>query len=105
MTAVFIDEKLLGFIPKETPIYGNSSFGEGKKQNDNNHKIIKEWLLKRCKHFFEDNKKTMVYLPDEKSEFNGSLIINNKTLLRVTTKCDINLYLSASYLIQDAANK
>ena len=106
MTAVFINEKLLGFIPKETPIYGNTYTANGvQKQNDNNHKIIKEWLLKRCKHFFEDNKKTMVYLPDEKSEFNGSLIINNKTLLRVTTTCDINVYLSASYLIQDAAKK
>jgi hypothetical protein len=100
MTAVFINEKLLGFIPKETPIYGNSSEG-AKKQNDKNHAIIEEWLLKRCKHIF-DKKKTVRYIADKDSEFNGSIIVDNKTLLRVTTKCDINLYLDAYSILHNA---
>ena len=102
MTAVFINEKLLGFIPKETPIYGNSL--GGKKQNDTNHAIIEEWLLKRCKHIFEDKKKTLIYLPDTNSEYNGCLIVDNKTLFRVTTKCDINLYLDAYNVLHKASN-
>jgi hypothetical protein len=103
MTAVFINEKLLGFIPKETPIYGNSSFGE-EKQNDKNHAIIKDWLLNRCKHIFEDKRKTLTYLPDNNSEYNGCLIVDNKTLLRVTTKCDINLYLEAYNILHKASD-
>ena len=101
MTAVFINEKLLGFIPDETPIYGNSD-GNAKKQNDTNHTIIKEWLLHKFKHVLTDENKSLTYIPDKHSEYNGSLIVNNKTLLRVTTKCDINLYLNASQLIYEA---
>ena len=66
MTAVFINEKLLGFIPKETPIYGNTYTADGaQKQNARNHAIIEEWLLKRCKHIFDDKKKTIRYIADE----------------------------------------
>jgi hypothetical protein len=101
MTAVFINEKLLGFIPKETPIYGNSSSGDI-KHNDANHAIIEQWLLNRCKAIFENNKKTVTYLPDKNSEYNGCLIVDNKTLLRVTTKLDINLYLSAYNVLHNA---
>jgi hypothetical protein len=102
MTAVFINEKLLGFIPDETPIYGNGSNEHSKKQNDTNHTIIKEWLLHKFKHMLTDENKSLTYIPDMHSEYNGSLIVNNKTLLRVTTKCDINLYLKASDLIYKA---
>jgi len=103
MTSVFINEKLLGFIPKETPIYGNTYTADGeKKQNARNHAIIEEWLLKRCKHIFDDKKKTIRYIADEKSEFNGCLIIDNKTLLRVTTSCALNLYGSAYNILHNA---
>ena len=102
MTAIFINEKLLGFIPKETPIYGNTYTANGaQKQNDNNHSIIEEWLFKNCKHIF-DKKKTVKYIADKDSEFNGSIIVDNKTLLRVTTKCDINLYLDANSILHNA---
>jgi len=101
MTAVFINEKLLGFISDETPIYGNSDENV-KKQNDTNHTIIKEWLLHKFKHVLTDENKSLTYIPDNHSEYNGSLIVNNKTLLRVTTKCDVNLYLNASQLIYEA---
>ena len=102
MTSVFINEKLLGFIPDETPIYGNGSSKDSKKQNDTNHTIIKEWLLHRCLKMFTGENKSVTYVPDEHSEYNGSLIVNNKTLLRVTTMCDVNLYLNASQLIYEA---
>ena len=99
MTAVFIDDNLLGFIPKETPIYGNGKI----ENNDANHAIIKAWLLNKCKQLFDDDKKTLTYLPDKNSEYNGSLILNNKTLFRVTTKYHLNLYDDAFNMLYDAS--
>ena len=100
MTAVFINERLLGFIPNETPIYGNSMSYDAKKHNDANHAIIKEWLMNKCKRIFDD-KQTLTYLPDKDSEFNGSLIVNNKHLFRVTTMHDLNLYMKAYTMLSD----
>ncbi len=100
MTAVFINEKLLGFIPDETPIYGNGSSKNSEKQNDTNHAIIEKWLLHRCHHIF--NNTPLTYLPDDHSEYNGCLIVNNKTLFRVKTMCDINLYIGATDLLYGA---
>jgi len=104
MTAVLINEKLFGFIPDETPIYGNSFSHNAKKHNDTNHAIIKEWLLNKCKHIFDD-KQTLTYLPDKDSEFNGSLIVDNKHLFRVTTTHDLNLYINASSLLYKVSTK
>jgi len=103
MTAVFINERLLGFIPNETPIYGNSMSHDAKKHNDANHAIIKEWLLDKCGRIFED-KKTLTYLPDEESEFKGSLIVNNKHLFRVVAKAELNLYTDAYRLLYKVSN-
>jgi len=100
MTAVFINDHLLGFIPDETPIYGNPC-DNAKTQNDTNHAIIKAWLLDKCKHVFKD--KSVTYLPDKDSEFNGCLIINNKTLLRVTTMHESNVNTRAFTLLYKAA--
>jgi|688.fasta_scaffold491987_3 hypothetical protein len=99
MTAVLINEKLLGFIPNETPIYGNGS-SSSEKYNDTNHAIIKEWLMNKCKRIFDD-KQTLTYLPDKNSEFNGSLIVNNKHLFRITTMYDLNLYMDAYTMLSD----
>ena len=97
MTAVFINEKLLGFIPDETPIYANSYSKDAKKQNDSNHAIIKEWLLDKCSRIIKDA--SVTYLPDKNSEYNGCLIVNNKTLFRVTTEYHLNLYQEANHLL------
>ena len=99
MTAVYLDSRLIGFIPSVTPIYGNQHPNE---QNEKNHAVIKEWLFKRLEPVF---KRDMMYLPDPKSEYNGSLIIDNKHLFRVTTKAEENLYINSFSYLWDTINR